>query len=183
MRQKNESVRVVVEGRRNTCRETERGTRQRQWSRVVVDGRQTRRRKSSRGGLAWWWLEARRDYGGWWRLAWWWLEARRDCGGWWRLAWWWQEARVVAGGSRGRRNLQRRNGSCAREEEGVLFFSPNQTIWPRFHAEPRHITPLWYRFPNTRGLSPLFGTGFSLTEAYRSISGNLLALGLLNRGL
>jgi len=67
-----------------------------------------------------------------------------------RLAWW-QEARVVAGGSRGRRNLQRRNGSCAREEEGVLFLSPNQTIWPRF--------------PNTRGLSPLFGTGFLRPEA------------------
>ncbi|QCE05450.1 hypothetical protein DEO72_LG9g453 [Vigna unguiculata] len=90
------------------------------WSRVVVDGRQTRRRKSSRGGLAWWWLEA-----------------RRDCGGWMR-----DETAVVARGSRGglewwaRRKSRReeetaspefakRNGSCAREEEGVLFLSPN----------------------------------------------------------
>ncbi|XP_027905587.1 circumsporozoite protein-like [Vigna unguiculata] len=70
-----------------------------------------------------------------------------------RLAWW-QEAR-------GRRNLQRRNAAArARKKRGSVL-SPNQRIWPRFHVEPRHITTLWPRFPNNRGLSPIFGTGFS----------------------
>ncbi|QCD79456.1 hypothetical protein DEO72_LG1g3098 [Vigna unguiculata] len=91
--------------KRRPCQKThqhprpERGTRQQQWSRVVVAGGATRLR----------WL----------------VEARV----------------VVAGGSRGRRNLQRRNGSCAREEEGVLFLSPNQTLWPRFHAAPEAYHP------------------------------------------
>jgi len=55
LRQKNENVRVMVEGRWNTCRETKRGTtgrssvaghemRRQQGARVVVVGRETRRR-------------------------------------------------------------------------------------------------------------------------------------------
>jgi len=83
LRQKNENVRMVVEGCRNTCRETERGTtgrssmagretRRRQGARVVVSrgGGRTRDETAaggSGGGLAWWWLDARRDGGGWMR--------------------------------------------------------------------------------------------------------------------